>query len=289
MAGNFLTAVTTSFTANTKAKSAEVNTNFDDLCDAIADGTMDLNVGNVWTGRAAKSADYTILDNDGVRTFVYTAGAANRTLTLPTLADNLGRSVVVHKTDAGAGNIIIDGEGAETINGAATLTLFDRYEAVELLATATEWIIVHKFYNNLDPAEIKVSDTTDNFGSTNTLVKRFATTDVNDGKNSLTLTNSATDGDKITINATGVYSITATSTTSSGGPNKMSIMKNTIVYGETVEKSLHQGGIPGTTADSYNSLHWTGTLVATDIIRLLAAEPASTTYNYTWLHVVRLA
>lgn len=73
----------------------------------------------------AKAVDYTILDSDAS---VFSVGnnTANQTLTLPTAADNAGRFVLVSiTTDPGDQNVVIDGEGDETVGGAATKTCTD--------------------------------------------------------------------------------------------------------------------------------------------------------------------
>lgn len=88
------------------------------------------------------STNYTITDSDGYRHIHVTTGASDRTITLPTAADNTDRLISVKKIDSGAGNVIIDGEGAETIEGVATYTLTERYSPVTLVCDGTEWFIV---------------------------------------------------------------------------------------------------------------------------------------------------
>lgn len=136
---NVPTAVTNTFTASTKAKSAEVNTNFTDVKNWHSTFTYDLKNGTTYLQTSAKSADYTVLDTDGFRTILMTTGASNRTVTLPTAADNTGRIISIKKVDSGAGTCIVDGEGAETIDGSATYTLFNEEEAVTLHCDGTTW------------------------------------------------------------------------------------------------------------------------------------------------------
>lgn len=47
-------------------------------------------------------------------------------------------------------------------------------------------------------------------GSTNTMIRRFSTIQINTAGPTMTLTQSATDGDSITINVSGLYAITYT-------------------------------------------------------------------------------
>jgi len=94
----------------------------------------------------AKSADYTVTDTDGVEHILMTTSSTNRTITLPTAADNTYRTLTITKVDSGTGTVIIDGEGAETVNGAATLTLAAQYMAAVLVCNGTSW-----FANLLPP------------------------------------------------------------------------------------------------------------------------------------------
>jgi len=67
----------------------------------------------------------------------------DRTVTLPTLADNLKKIIRIYNVDSGSGRIKVDGEGAETINGKTEIYLPSRYDYIELIAGASEWIILH--------------------------------------------------------------------------------------------------------------------------------------------------
>lgn len=89
------------------------------------------------------SADYTVLDNDGYMVINVTTGVSNRTITLPTLADNQGRFLTVFKLDSGAGEIILDGEGAETISGFSALRVGVQYQQLTVFAAPTEWKFIH--------------------------------------------------------------------------------------------------------------------------------------------------
>ena len=90
----------------------------------------------------AIAGDYTILDDDGYDVIESTTAATDRTIDLPTLADNLGREITIIKIDSGLGKVIIDGEGAETINNVLTIDLWNQYSSVKLVASASEWKIL---------------------------------------------------------------------------------------------------------------------------------------------------
>ena len=96
---------------------------------------------------SVSSADYTVLDNDGYRQIGVSTGATDRTVTLPTAADNDGREITIIKTDSGAGKITIDGEGAETINGSTTATVIFENEAMSVACDGTEWYITSNDYS----------------------------------------------------------------------------------------------------------------------------------------------
>jgi hypothetical protein len=92
-------------------------------------------------GVQAKSANYTVLAADENDLFVVNASGATRTITLPT-SPATGFIVSVSKDDASANTVIVDGGGAETINGAATSVLTTRYQLETYQFDGTEWKII---------------------------------------------------------------------------------------------------------------------------------------------------
>jgi hypothetical protein len=48
----------------------------------------------------------------------------------------------IKKIDSGAGNVIIDGNASETIDGATTYTLTTQYESVTIVSDGATWWIV---------------------------------------------------------------------------------------------------------------------------------------------------
>lgn len=89
---------------------------------------------------STKTTAYTILSTDGV--ILADATSAGFTLTLPTAASMSGRSVVVKKIDASANAVTIDGDGAETIDGAATVSTAVQWTAFRLVSNGTAWFLV---------------------------------------------------------------------------------------------------------------------------------------------------
>ena len=64
-------------------------------------------------------SNHTVSDFDAPNISV-TTGASHRTITLPTVADNVGRDFTIWKADSGVGRLIIDAESTETVNGSTT-------------------------------------------------------------------------------------------------------------------------------------------------------------------------
>lgn len=69
----------------------------------------------------------------------YSCTAGGITATLPPLVDGMEILISDEDASAGASAITIDGDSAETINGLASITISTNYQAVLLIANATEW------------------------------------------------------------------------------------------------------------------------------------------------------
>lgn len=100
----------------------------------------------------AKSASYPIVAADyivgGWLTITMDATGGNRTVTLPALSGaydsvrNIGLVVNVKKLDSSANTVTVDGNGAETIDGAATQIIVAQYDNIQMQAGASEWHII---------------------------------------------------------------------------------------------------------------------------------------------------
>jgi hypothetical protein len=91
---------------------------------------------------SVSSANYTVLDSDGYATILVTTGASDRTITLPTAADNTGRTLTSKKVDSGVGDVIVEGEGSETIDGALNNHIISQYSSLKLVCDGTGWHIL---------------------------------------------------------------------------------------------------------------------------------------------------
>jgi hypothetical protein len=90
-------------------------------------------------------ADYTVTDTDGFDVlYTGTTLTANRTITLPTAADNTGRVLTIKKADTGNFRVIIDGEGSETIDGDTTKNLNVQYESIKIACDGTGWQVLER-------------------------------------------------------------------------------------------------------------------------------------------------
>jgi hypothetical protein len=90
--------------------------------------------------KVLSSENYTILDNDGYTEILVTTGASDRTISLPTLADNQFRKIKIKKIDAGAGKVIVTPEGAEKINSwNATVEITEQWGCWDFTACSAEW------------------------------------------------------------------------------------------------------------------------------------------------------
>ena len=117
-----------------------------------------------------KSADYTVLTNDGYRTIGMTTSTTNRTVTLPAAASSTNRVLTIKKIDSASGKVIIDGNSSETIDGATTYTLYLQYDSITLQCDGTGWVIIDK---TLMLATPYIGLGGNGYGSTDTSVRRF--------------------------------------------------------------------------------------------------------------------
>lgn len=87
----------------------------------------------------AISASTVIADAMTERVFLITTGASDITMTFPTAADNQDRVLTFIIVSKGAGNVVLDGEGAETIDGFSTLTMYTLLDKVKVIGNGTGW------------------------------------------------------------------------------------------------------------------------------------------------------
>jgi hypothetical protein len=92
-----------------------------------------------------KSANYTITQSDCFKAFDVDASGGTVTLSLPAAATAAaGFCFVVRKSDVSLNTVVIDPNGAETIDGFTTYSLLSKLETVRVVCTGSAWIIVSK-------------------------------------------------------------------------------------------------------------------------------------------------
>jgi hypothetical protein len=158
--GPFETDTTTERTrvalGSTEGLYADLSGNLYGLGDTLpaADLTSDLGSSTVRFGRAFL-AHYpnipvrgpltanTTLDSQGFDALITidtTSGAV--TVTPPSAVAIKGRRYTIKKLNAGANNVVIDPNGAETIDGAATLTFNTQWQTVRIISDGSNWLVL---------------------------------------------------------------------------------------------------------------------------------------------------
>lgn len=97
----------------------------------------------------AKTDSYTITDTDGVSVIYMTTAGTDRTVTLPTAADNAGRVITIKKVDSGTGVCAVDGEGSETVDGVVTRYLPLQYDFMTVQCDGSAWHIIQRNHTSL--------------------------------------------------------------------------------------------------------------------------------------------
>lgn len=89
---------------------------------------------------ATKTANYTATAAD--RTILVDATGGARTITLPAVATHAGQEYVIKKIDATANAVTIDGDGSDTIDGAATLVLAAQWDGATIQNDGSAWYVL---------------------------------------------------------------------------------------------------------------------------------------------------
>lgn len=134
-------------------------------------------------------------------------------------------------------------------------------------------------------------DTGNGFGSTNTEIRRYTTISKQTG-NDMTLTQSATLGDSITINKDGRYAMTVSNQHNVGqaftGISLNSTTLATSIAGITVSDRLAIQSGNGTNGVDFSNASWAGNLSAGDIIRCHVGLPGNLIDSGAILRISRI-
>lgn len=105
------------------------------LGDIIVGTTGSVNVANVVTTATNKNADVeTIILVDA------TSGAI--TITLPPALSYLNKIYTIKKIDSTTNSVIVDGNGAETIDNNQTVTIGFQYTTLQIVSNGIAWYII---------------------------------------------------------------------------------------------------------------------------------------------------
>lgn len=155
------------------------------------------------TNSVDKSTSYTVLDDDGLGIFIVKSSGGDVTITLPTLADNAGRRISVFEAST-SNKAIVAGEGAETIDGLASVYLPRYGNFITVTAESTFWRIVDEAIT----AQLRLNSYA-GYGGTDTRIVRFTNLVENTGnmftENHTSGYNSTAEGLSITVNRQGKY------------------------------------------------------------------------------------
>lgn len=128
----------------------------------LSDASIAVSGGDIdWSTNA-----YTILDTDGYSVLHCTTVSTGRTVNLPTVGDNNGRTITIIKVDSGTGTLTVDGEGSETIGGQTTCVLREQHESITVTSVGSEWVVRGRhipgawipFTNNLTTLTTNIQD-----------------------------------------------------------------------------------------------------------------------------------
>ena len=91
--------------------------------------------------REVDTAVYAAVADDGL--IIVDATAAPTTVTLPAVADvQRGKRIIVKKSDVSVNAVTVDGNGAETVDGAANASLAGQYDFVEVVSDGAKWWVI---------------------------------------------------------------------------------------------------------------------------------------------------
>ena len=85
-----------------------------------------------------KTGNYTITNNDGT---ILMNNSSLATSTLPTAVGVTGQIYTIKKINSASVNVIVDGNGTETIDGSLTAVLTVQYEAISVISDGANWLI----------------------------------------------------------------------------------------------------------------------------------------------------
>ena len=92
------------------------------------------------------STSSSLTENIGLYTKLVDATSGNVTITLPTAVENFA-AFIIKKIDSSTNTVIVDGNASETIDGDATITIYDQYNYIEIISDGTNWKVINEYLN----------------------------------------------------------------------------------------------------------------------------------------------
>lgn len=99
-----------------------------------SNGSVHFPIGTVSGNTTLNSTHFTVLVDGALGSY---------TITLPSAASAANRIYVIKKIDATANTVTIDGDGAETIDGASNTVLTAQWESVTIQSNGTSWFKIN--------------------------------------------------------------------------------------------------------------------------------------------------
>ena len=126
--------------------------------DAPGDGSgtgdhdYDVHLATVTTETASTTLD----DTDAVVLVDASGAVADITITLPTASGITGREYVIKRIDADFDfNVVVDGNGGETIDGDTTQTLYFEDELIRIVSDGTNWHIIGREWGKIHRVRLR--------------------------------------------------------------------------------------------------------------------------------------
>ena len=102
----------------------------------------------------SSSASRAVFDQDGL--IIVDATAGSKTYTLPTAVGRVGKIFSFKKIDSSTNSVIIDPNGAETVNGASTFSFNRQYRTIAIMSDGTGWNIISDYSPLLEDSDYSV-------------------------------------------------------------------------------------------------------------------------------------
>ncbi len=188
---------------------------------------------------------------------------------------------------------------ATTINAAASAGLVTTADTSQILqlqtngitgltVDASQKVTFASTPATITPQSMVRLNTSNGYGSTNTVIKRYTTTVTNQGSD-ITYADSATLGATFTINTNGVYAVCMTASSASTIVSGLSINSTQLATTIFTITAINRLAINAGTTSNSSSVSWTGYLVVNDVVRPHTDGSSTSTAAIEQFTIVRIA